>query len=32
MHFSEFVDSEWLEEVKGKYKSQVKNNIIETHD
>src|SRR5450432_52959 len=30
MHFSELIDSEWLETVKEKYKSQVKNNIVET--
>ncbi len=30
MHFSEFVDSEWLKEVKDKYKRQVQNNIGET--
>ena len=30
MHFSELIDAEWLETVKEKYKSQVKNNIEET--
>ena len=30
MHFSELIDADWLEEVKGKYKMQVKNNIEET--
>lgn len=30
MHFSEFIDADWLEEVKEKYKNQVQNNIEET--
>ena len=30
MHFSEFVDAEWLDTVKEKYKRQVRNSIEET--
>ena len=30
MHFTKLIDAEWVEEVKGKYKSQAKNNIEET--
>ncbi len=30
MHFTKLIDLEWLEEVKGKYKWQVKNKIEET--
>jgi len=30
MHFTEFVDEEWLQRVKEKYKSQIKNNLEET--
>ncbi|MEO9031972.1 MAG: PAS domain S-box protein [Ginsengibacter sp.] len=30
MHFTQFIDADWLQEVKGKYKNQVKNNLKET--
>mgnify|MGYP000170865313 CR=1 FL=1 len=30
MHFSEFIDADWMEKVKREYKNQLKNNIEET--
>ncbi len=30
MHFTKLIDEEWMDEVKAKYKNQVKNNIEET--